>query len=105
MNLIKADVDVRDLTQTGQIAAVKELMKLIGESRLSSTIYHYETIHGHIVDLSLGGTDRDICHVSTYVEFKDLAKLEENPWVRHISFCAFDSNSVSIHLSRTYNNQ
>lgn len=100
MRLVKNDEYVKDLTHVGQLAALKKLVSLIGEKNLSPTMYHFETLHGHIVEIRLNEQSARANHVGNMVELSDLAKLEQNSWVRFIAFCRYSTGSISIGLKR-----
>jgi hypothetical protein len=95
--LIKNDKNVKDLTNVGQFAIINNVAKQIG-SVMSNAVYHSETIHGHIITFNLDEFHKPHNSAINYVDFKFLAKLEENKWVRYI--CVSVNGGLNIHLHR-----
>jgi hypothetical protein len=94
-SLIKNDSDVADLTNVGQISIVNDIANKIGNV-MDSKVHHFETIHGHIVSFGLDKFHKPHNSTINYLDFKYLAKLEENKWVRSINVSI--DGSLNIHL-------
>lgn len=99
MRLIKNDPYVADLKNVGQLAVLHRVAKLIGEKCVSNEMFHFETSHGHIVDFRLNEIYSRRAHIADIVTLKELARLEQNPWVRYVSISHID-NALLIGLKR-----
>ena len=95
--LIKNDPEDNNLTNVAQFAILNDVAKKIG-STMSKKVYHFETSHGHILDFTLDKHHRSHNNPANLVGFAYLAKLETNPWVRHVSI---SNERLCVHLKRS----
>ncbi len=96
MKLIKNDEFVADLKNCGQIAAIKSVIKALN-GKADNTCFHFETIHGHIVEVRLAPRYAKIEHIGNVIDRQTLARLEQNPWIRYLRFCIY-ANAIAVGL-------